>query len=300
MNEREKKIYRVTVIGSLVNIALTILKFIAGAIGRSAAMTADAVHSLSDLVTDVIVIVFVGIAGKPDDRDHGYGHGKFETLATLIVGVILLSVGIGIAYSGIKAIIASLNGHIPEPPGMIALIVAIVSIIAKEWVYRYTVSRGRNLDSTAVIANAWHHRSDALSSLGTLAGIAGAMFLGENWRILDPIAAVIVSLFIIKTSYDIIRPSIDELLEKSLPDETIAEISQLIESVPGVVGVHKLRTRRIGNNIAIEVHTEMDGDLSLREAHGIATEVEHRLRQRYGTGTHIGIHMEPARSVTCG
>lgn len=292
-SEREKKIYHVTLVGSAVNIVLIVLKFIAGAIGRSAAMTADAIHSLSDLVTDIIVLVFIRISGKPGDSDHSYGHGKFETMATLIVGLILLFVGLGVAYSGISAVIASLKGHTPQPPGMLALIVAVISIILKEWTYRFTVSRGRSLDSPAVIANAWHHRSDAFSSIGTLAGIAGAMFLGEHWRILDPVAAVIVSWFIIKTGYDIIRPCIDELLEKSLPPETEAEIAELIKSVPGVVGIHRLRTRRIGHNIAIEVHTKMDGDESLRHAHDVATEVERRVKERYGADTHIGIHMEP-------
>lgn len=293
-SDREKKIYKVTVIGAVVNIALIILKFIAGVVGRSAAMTADAVHSLSDLITDAIVIVFVRIAGKPDDRNHNYGHGKFETMATLIVGLILMSVGIGLAYSGIESSIASLRGKTLERPGALALAVAIISIVLKEWVYRYTAARGRTLNSPAVIANAWHHRSDAISSLGTLFGIAGAMFLGERWRILDPIAAIAVSVFIIKTGYDIIRPCIDELLEKSLPSETEKEITELIESVPGVVRIHSLRTRRIGNNIAIEVHTEMDGDQSLRLAHNTASEVERRIKERYGADTHIGVHMEPA------
>ncbi len=292
-SEREKKIYHVTLVGSAVNIVLIALKFIAGVVGRSAAMTADAIHSLSDLVTDIIVIVFIRISGKPGDSDHGYGHGKFETMATLIVGLILLFVGLGVAYSGITSVIASLKGHTPQPPGMLALIVAVVSIVLKEWVYRFTVSRGRSLDSPAVIANAWHHRSDAFSSIGTLAGIAGAMFLGERWRILDPVAAVIVSWFIIKTGYDIIRPCIDELLEKSLPPETEHEIANLIKSVPGVVGIHRLRTRRIGHNIAIEVHTKMDGDKSLRHAHDVASVVERRVKERYGADTHIGIHMEP-------
>ena len=292
-SEREKKIYHVTLVGSAVNIVLIVLKFIAGAIGRSAAMTADAIHSLSDLVTDIIVLVFIRISGKPGDSDHSYGHGKFETMATLIVGLILLFVGLGVAYSGIISVIASLKGHTPQPPGMLALIVAVISIILKEWTYRFTVSRGRSLDSPAVIANAWHHRSDAFSSIGTLAGIAGAMFLGERWRILDPVAAVIVSWFIIKTGYDIIRPCIDELLEKSLPPETAAEIAELIKSVPDVVGIHRLRTRRIGHNIAIEVHIRVDGNMTVHAAHELTREIERHLRQKYGEETHIALHVEP-------
>ena len=294
-SEREKKIYHVTLVGSAVNIVLIVLKFIAGAIGRSAAMTADAIHSLSDLVTDIIVLVFIRISGKPGDSDHSYGHGKFETMATLIVGLILLFVGLGVAYSGIISVIASLKGHTPQPPGMLALIVAVISIILKEWTYRFTVSRGRSLDSPAVIANAWHHRSDAFSSIGTLAGIAGAMFLGERWRILDPVAAVIVSWFIIKTGYDIIRPCIDELLEKSLPPETAAEIAELIKSVPDVVGIHRLRTRRIGTYAAIDVHFRMKGSTTIDEAHQATRDIEDRLREEFGQETFITTHVEPLK-----
>lgn len=296
MNAREKEIYKVTAVGTIVNVGLTVFKFIGGFVGRSSAMVADAVHSLSDLLTDFIVFIFVKAASKPIDRDHEYGHGKFETLATLIVGVILIIVGIGIIISGINACIAFFNGERGEHPRVIALIAAVVSIVLKEGVYRYTVKRGEKIDSPILKANAWHHRSDAFSSIATLIGVAGAMFLGENGLILDPIAAIIVSFYICKSGYDVVKPSLDELLEKALPIETEKEIRKLLKSVEGIEGVHKLKTRKIGNRLAIEAHTEMDGQISLAEAHHISTVAERKLKKRYGPKTHVGIHMEPTKN----
>lgn len=294
--KREKEIYKVTAVGSIVNVGLTIFKFFAGILGRSSAMVADAVHSLSDLLTDLIIFIFVKKASKPVDRDHEYGHGKFETLATLIVGCILILVGISIMIEGVKDCISFFEGNVGKRPGMIALIAAVVSIALKECVFRYTLSRGRKVNSPILIANAWHHRSDAFSSVATLIGVAGSMFLGEKGMILDPLAAVLVSFYICKSGYVVVKPSIDELLEKSLPQETEKEIRQLMKSVPGVEGVHQLRTRRIGNRIAIEAHTEMDGKMSLEEAHNIASTVENKLKKHFGSKTHIGIHMEPIKN----
>ncbi len=293
MNPREKKIYAVTLTGSAMNAVLIVLKFVAGFVGRSSAMVADAVHSLSDFISDVIVLVFVKIAGKPKDKGHDYGHGKFETLASLIIGVLLIIAGIGLLVSGTGDVIASINGEELPRPTMLALIVALISIISKEWLYRYTIAAGRKLDSPAVIANAWHHRSDAISSLGTLVGIAGAMFLGDRWRILDPIAAMVVSLFIIKSGYDIAKPCIAELLEASLPEAKEREITDIVTSVPGIEKIHNLRTRRIGNGIAVDLHAKMDGNLTLTEAHEKATAAEKALRNAFGDNSIINIHMEP-------
>ena len=292
---REKQIYKVTAVGSVVNIVLTTFKFIAGILGRSSAMVADAVHSLSDLLTDIIVVVFVRTASKPVDHTHGYGHGKFETLATLIVGCILILAGVGIMLAGIKDCIDFFHGEIGERPRIIALIVAVLSIVLKEGVFRYTYSCGRKINSPILIANAIHHRSDAFSSVATLIGVAGALFLGQKGLILDPIAAIFVSFYICKSGYGAVKPSIDELLEKSLSQETEEEIRQILRSVPGIEGVHKLRTRKIGDKIAIEAHTEMDGKMSLEAAHCIATEAENELRKHFGSKTHVGIHMEPAK-----
>ena len=297
-NTREKSIFRVTWIGSIVNFLLLVLKFISGIVGHSSAMVADAVHSLSDFITDIIVIVFVKISGKPEDEDHKYGHGKYETLATALIGIALFAVGIGLLVNGATKVSEVINGAVLPAPSMIALVVAAVSIIAKEILYRYTVYIGQNLNSQAVIANAWHHRSDALSSIGTLVGIGGAIFLGERWRILDPIAAIVVSAFIIKVAIDLIKPCVDELLERSLPAETEKQILGIITSFPEVSSPHHLRTRRIGNHIAIEVHLRMDGQTTLENAHETATAVEKRLKEEFGPETHIGIHMEPIKKTS--
>lgn len=292
---REKSIYRVTWIGSLVNFLLMAFKFVAGIVGHSSALVADAVHSLSDFATDIVVIVFVRISGKPEDEDHRYGHGKYETLATAIIGLALFAVGIGLLVGGATKVADVINGAILPAPSMIALIAAAVSIVSKEILYRYTVRVGKNLNSQAVVANAWHHRSDAFSSIGTLVGVGGAIFLGEKWRILDPIAAIVVSTFIIKVAIYLIKPCIDELLERSLPAETEKQILDIITSFPEVSSPHHLRTRRIGNHIAIEVHIRMDGQISLEDAHTVATEVERCLKEEFGPDTHIGIHMEPVK-----
>lgn len=296
-NSREKSIYRVTWIGSIVNFLLLVFKFLAGILGHSSALVADAVHSLSDFITDIIVIVFIKISGKPEDDDHRYGHGKYETLATALIGLALFAVGIGLLVGGAMKVADVFNGATLPAPSMVALIAAAVSIVSKEILYRYTVRIGKNLNSQAVVANAWHHRSDAFSSIGTLIGIGGAIFLGEKWRILDPIAAIVVSAFIIKVAIDLIKPCVDELLERSLPAETEKKILDIISSFPEVSSPHHLRTRRIGNHIAIEVHLRMDGNTTLENAHTLATKVEMQLRSEFGQDTHIGIHMEPIKAL---
>lgn len=258
-------------------------------------MLADAVHSLSDFVTDIIVIIFVRISNKPEDKDHDYGHGKYETLATAIIGILLLCVGFGILWNGASSIYDFFHGEQLGEPGMLALIAALVSIVLKEILYQYTVIKGRKLNSQAVIANAWHHRSDALSSIGTAVGIGGAILLGDKWRVLDPIAAVVVSIFIMKVAIQLLIPCVDELLEKSLPDEVEHEIEQAVLSFPGVSQPHHLRTRRIGNQYAIELHVRMDGEISLEEAHRTATGIERKLKEMFGEGTHVGIHVEPIK-----
>ena len=293
--EREKGIYRVTVMGSIVKFLLLVFKFFAAFFGHSAAMLADAVHSLSDFVTDIIVILFVRISAKPEDESHDYGHGKYETLATAIIGILLLFVGFGILWSGVSSIYRFLQGGSLQEPGILALAAALISIVSKEVLYRYTVFKGKKLNSQAVIANAWHHRSDALSSIGTAIGIGGAILLGPHWRVLDPIAAVVVSFFIMKVSIRLLIPCVDELLEKSLPVEVENQIQETILSFPGVSSPHHLRTRRIGSYCAIEVHVRMDGKISLEEAHRTATEIENKLKEMFGRGTHVGIHVEPLK-----
>lgn len=293
VSDREKEIYKVTLWGSLVNFLLLVFKFVAGIVGRSSAMIADAVHSLSDFITDVIVIMFVRISEKPQDEDHDYGHGKYETLATAVIGLILLGVGIGLLVNSVIDIVDFFGGKQLESPGMLALVAAVVSILFKEVLYQYTVYKGKKLDSKVVMANAWHHRSDALSSIGTLVGIAGAMFLGVHWRVLDPIAALVVSVFIIKVAIELIKPCIEELLEKSLPKEVEDKIMEIVLSHPEVKQPHHLRTRNIGNAIAIEIHIRMDATMPLKEAHDVTKRIETSLKEAFGKNTHIGIHAEP-------
>lgn len=294
MRTREKEIYAATLAGTFVNLVLIVLKFLAGILGRSSAMLADAVHSLSDFVTDIIVIVFVRIAGKPSDSGHDYGHGKYETFATLIIGLILAGAGIGLMANGIDKVVLSLRGDLLARPTAFALWIALISIVSKEWLYQYTVRKAKSVDSQALRANAWHHRSDAFSSIGTLAGVSGAMFLGDQFRILDPLAAILVSLFIIKSGYDIMKPCIGELLEASLSEEQERDIAETLESIPGIIGIHNLKSRRIGNVIAIDLHADMDGAQTLLEAHAIASRAETAVKQRFGSSTIINIHMEPA------
>lgn len=292
---RERGIYRVTIVGSVVNFLLLVFKFFAGIMGHSAAMLADAVHSLSDFVTDIIVLVFVRISSKPQDEGRDYGHGKYETLATAIIGIFLLFVGFGIFWNGASSVYLFLQGGSLPEPGMLALAAALVSIVSKEILYQYTVFKGKKLNSQAVVANAWHHRSDALSSIGTAVGIGGAILLGSHWRVLDPAAAVIVSFFIMKVAVGLLIPCVDELLEKSLPADVEEEIQEIILSFPDVSSPHHLRTRRIGNHYAIEVHVRMDGKITLEEAHRTATAIEDKLKEKFGEGTHIGIHVEPTK-----
>ena len=293
MQERSREIYKVTLVGSVVNVALLLFKFVAGIVGHSAAMIADAIHSLSDFLTDVIVLVFIRISDKPRDKSHDYGHGKYETLAMMMIGVALLVVAVGILYGGASKIHQWLDGAQLEAPGMLALWAALLSILLKEAVYRYSMVKARALNSQAVEANAWHHRSDALSSLGTAVGIGGAIFFGQRWTVLDPLASCVVGVLIVKVAVGLLRNALGDLLEHSLPDAVEEEILQLVASLSGVVEPHNLRTRRIGNHSAIELHIRMRGDITLREAHDKASEVEALLRRHYGRETHVAVHVEP-------
>lgn len=293
---REKEIYKVTLVGGAVNVLLLVFKFVAGILGHSAAMIADAIHSLSDFATDIVVLVFVRISGKPQDKSHDYGHGKYETLATTLIGIALLAVGIGICWSGAQKIWAWGHGTQLEAPGMLAFWAAIVSIVLKELTYQYTVRMGRKLESQAVQANAWHHRSDALSSIGTAVGIGGAVLLGDRWTVLDPIASVVVSIFIVKVAVELLKGGLGELTERSLPDDVEEEIIRIVETFDGVVEPHDLRTRRIGNHYAMEMHILMDGNITLHVAHDTADAIEEALKARFGEKTHIAIHVEPVET----
>ena len=294
---RKKKIYRVTFIGFAVNLLLAGIKLAAGILGRSGAMVADAVHSFSDMATDVVVIAFAKISAKPKDEGHDYGHGKYETLATIIISLALAAVGTGILVNSIGAIRVVVDGGLLPRPGTVALLAAAVSIVVKEILYRYTVREGRRVSSPSMIANAWHHRSDALSSLGTLAGIGCAYFLGDKWRIADPIAALVVADFIFKIAFDLIHYQVEELLERSLPEDVEEEILRVVAANPEVREPHNLRTRRIGASIAVEVHVRVDGAMSVCRSHELTEDIERRLRARFGEGTMIAIHVEPLKAA---
>ena len=273
---REKEIYKVTLIGSAGNAVLLVFKFIAGILGHSSAMIADAVHSLSDFVTDLLVLVFVSISAKPQDQSHDYGHGKFETVASFLIALALVVAAAGIVVSGMLKLVMWWGG-------------------VKELLYQYTVRRGHQLDSQVMIANAWHHRSDALSSVGAAIGIGLAIWLGQRWTVLDPVASIVVGLMLVKVAYELLKTSIGELTEHSLPAETEREIERIIQSFADVQEPHNLRTRRIGNRIAIEAHIRMDGQLSLNTVHERATTIERKLKERFGQKTHVTLHMEPIK-----
>jgi cation diffusion facilitator family transporter len=292
---REQGIYKVTLAGSVGNMALLTFKFVAAVLGHSSAMMADAIHSLSDFITDLVVLVFVRLSAKPQDQSHDYGHGKFETFATFIIGLALVVAAVGIIVAAVLKVVRWAQGATLEAPGMLALWAALLSILVKEVLFRYTVSRGKALESQALVANAWHHRSDALSSIGAAVGIGGAILLGSRWTVLDPVASILVGLMLMKVAYDLLKASVDELTESSLPEGMEQEIAAIIDSFPGITEPHNLRTRRIGNRIAIEAHVRMDGNIPLREAHDCASAIERKLKERFGPATHTSIHMEPTK-----
>lgn len=278
------------------NLLLVGLKALAGVAGHSAAMVSDAVHSLSDFVTDIVVLVFVRVSARPQDEGHDYGHGKFETLATLFIGLALAAAAVGIVVSGATKLASWLQGEDLPSPGKIALWAALISIITKEILFQYTRIKGRKLNSPALEANAWHHRSDALSSIGTAIGIGGAIVLGERWTVLDPLASIVVGAMLVKVAWDLLGPSFGELTDSSLPTDMEQEMLRIISAVEGVEDPHNLRTRRIGNHIAAEVHIRLDGKLTLESAHEKASEVERRFKDRFGKESHIIIHMEPRKT----
>ena len=294
---RTKQIYRVTLLGMFVNMALLAFKLVAGIVGRSSAMIADAVHSASDFATDVVVLAFVKLSSKPKDACHKYGHGKYETVASIVIALALVAVGVGICINGAEKIAAVVRGEQIARPEFIALVAAVVSIATKEWLYRYTVKVGQKTESSAVVANAWHHRSDALSSIGTLIGIGCAYTLGGVWVIADPIAAIVVAAMILQVAIDLLRKGFDELVDGSLPVELEEEIVRIITEDAAISQPHNLRTRRIGSTIAIEVHIRVDGEMSVRESHALTESIERRLRARFGDGTIVSIHVEPIKLV---
>ncbi len=293
----EVKIGRhVTWVGFWTNAGLSVMKILAGVFGRSSAMVADGVHSASDLLTDIAVLIVIGVSRKKADPSHSYGYGKIETFVTFLMSLLLGAVGIGILVDGVERGISFFKGDEIMQPTWLALGMAIASIAAKEWLFRYTRSAARKIASSAMEANAWHHRSDAFSSLATLAGIAGAMFLGPKWRFLDPLAAVVVSALIVAMACNMAKTSVKELVEASLPKEDSDAIANIIMTTPGVKDFHHLRSRSNGNTKIIDFHIKLDPDITLKAAHDIATNVENRLKAEFNPSV-VNIHMEPYRKV---
>ncbi len=291
--ERLKQANKTTGTGAILNIVLSFIKIIAGIFGHSQAMIADGVHSLSDLGSDIVVIIGMCLASRPKDSLHNYGHGKFETLSALIIAVILSIVGFGIAYSGITNAIGILQEDQILKPHIITFISAIISIIVKEGLFRYTIIKGRKINSSALIANAYHHRSDAFSSLAVAIGIGGAILLGNKWIILDPIACLIVSIFIIKEAFHIGKISVSELLESSLPEKVQNKILQIAASIPEVDNPHNLKTRRIGNISVVDLHILVDSNITVENGHSIAHKVETAIKDKLGDNHIFSIHIEP-------
>ena len=294
MAERQRKIRNITLWGSFVNILLTGGKISAGVLGKSAAMVADGIHSLSDLMSDIVVLIFTRVASKDKDKDHPFGHGKFETMGTLIVSVLLIIAGGNLLSGGVKSILGFIRGEAIPRPGLIALAAAAVSVAAKEALFRATIAVADEVDSPVTRANAWHHRSDALSSVAALLGIGGAFLLGDKWTVLDPLVSCGISIAVIVFGVRMSQPAFSELLESSLPEEVEEGIVKTALSVEGVKDIHNLKTRKNGAAYIIEAHIVVDPQMSVFEAHEIATRIEDLLREEYGKDTQISIHVEPS------
>jgi cation diffusion facilitator family transporter len=295
LNERAERAIRITYLGVAVNVVLLTAKFAAGVLGNSQAMIADAVHTLSDFATDIAVLIGIRYSRKPKDEDHAYGHGKYETIAAAVVGLVLLLVGLKIGWDAIHTIFDAVRGEPVPKPAQIAFWAAIASIVSKEILYRKTVLVGRAIENDAVVANAWHHRSDALSSVGTALGIGLATFLGAQWTIMDPIAAIVVSFLLLKVALDIVKDQIGGLTEQSLSAEVHAEIEALALSFPDISYPHNLRTRTVGKTVVVDLHVRVNPEMRVADAHSVVSELEDKLRARFGEDTIANVHIEPLK-----
>lgn len=289
---RKREIYRVSVLGAAANAVLVVLKFGAGIFGRSSAMVADAVHSLADCVNDLVVILFVRLGSRPADTSHSYGYGKYETLATCVIGLVLLFVGIGVCWESIASIMGFANGEEIVSPHPLALTVAIAAVVIKEGVFRIMHRVGERWHSDAVIANAWHHRSDAMASVCTTLGIGGAVLLGSKWAVLDPLAAVVMGLIIVRMAVKIIHKAVKELTEHSLPANTCEEIRRIVAESGVGATVIKMQSRTIGDSVAIDLWLSMPSSLTFSEVVENVNAVEERLHDAFGKAAQICIQSE--------
>ncbi|MBN2618214.1 MAG: cation transporter [Spirochaetales bacterium] len=284
---------KVTLVGTAINIALSVVKLIVGFLFGSLALLADGFHSLSDLASDLVVYVGLSFAEKPDDNSHHFGHGKFETFSAFLVGLMLAIAGIVIGKDSIDIFISVYRGNELPSPRILALLIAILSVIVKEALYRYTRKAGEKINSPSIIANAWHHRSDSFSSIGVSLGIAGAIFLGGKWSILDPVAGIVVGIIIIKEALSILKLNLDQLLDVSLGSEAMLDIYNIIKDVPECSEPHNIRTRMVGKRVIISLHIRIDDNLTIKEGHTIAHRVEDKLKNHFGNDSIVTVHIEP-------
>lgn len=272
----------------IVNIILAIIKFIAGILGKSSAMIADSIHTLSDILSTIAVIIGLHFSSKPADKNHPYGHEKIESVVAKMLALMLFITGLGIGKSAIDTIIS--GAYLNSSPKAIALVAAAISIISKEWMYHYTIRVAKKINSAALTADAWHHRSDVLSSIGTLVGVGGSIL---GYRILDPIAAVIVSIMIIKVSIQIYITGFNQLVDASAPDETIADITGVINEISGVIRIDEIKTRMHGSYLYVDTEISVDGSLSVNEGHEIAENVHLKIEEKIDGVKHCMVHINP-------
>lgn len=295
---RTARANRVTWLSVIVNTLLMVVKLVAGIWGRSSALVADALHSASDFATDFAVLIGMRLAQRPQDGDHPYGHGKYETLAAVIVGVALAAVGMAISFhAGHTLLDAWWWGKWPSQPTYFALGAAVVSIVVKEALYQLTVKVARETRNDALLANAWHHRSDALSSIGTALGAGVAAIFGGAWVLLDSVAAALVGVILLKVAWEIVRDSLDKLMEQGMTIEETQQIYEFVRAIDGISEPHHLRSRRVGTVAVIELHFRVAPEMTVRESHGLASQVEHCLRSAFGADAIVTVHVEPLKQT---
>ena len=288
MTDREQQVRKVTWIGLCLNLFLSALKFAAGYFGKSQALIADAIHSLSDTTSDIAVIAGSHYWSRPPDESHPYGHRRMETLVSIFIGIMLLAAGAGIGWEAIT----SLRQKQGSPPGWIALAAAFVSIVSKEIIYRWTAAAGRRVKSSALAANAWHHRTDAISSLPVFVAVGGALIF-PSWSFLDRVGAVIVSIFILHAAIKIIWPGISELIDVGAPEEIQDNIKVCALKSNGVLDAHAIRTRYISTSIQVDLHIVVDGSMTVREGHAIADDVRDCLIEEIPDVVDVVVHVDP-------
>lgn len=290
--DSEKQIaMRVSTVSILVNVALSVFKLAAGILAHSGAMVSDAIHSASDVFSTIVVMVGVQVASKEADEEHPYGHERLECVAAIILAVVLFATGAAIGYQGLEQLLGGNHDQIAVP-GVLALVAAIVSIAVKEWMYWYTVIAANKINSGALKADAWHHRSDALSSVGALFGILGARM---GYPFLDCVASVIICVFVVKAAYDIFKDAVDKMIDTSCDKDTLKKLRKIIRSQEGVLGISKLTTRIFGSKIYVDVEIEADGNLTLNAAHDIAERVHDSIEQKMENVKHCMVHVNPKK-----